>query len=380
MAPRKKPVKPPRRKPGTGTVRYKPGREKPYEAAFPIGGGEYRYEYFGHAEDAHAHLDRLTEARDHKERPRNIAKGSQTVIDFLTAWLRVKAAHVEPKTLQDYKYQCDLVAGQIGRYRLDQVDLLMCDTTLATFARQGYKNVKQMRAVMVQAFEYALDNDYISRNPWRKATAPVVKHRKRLALTERQRALLLDVAARDDRPGEMPLEPLWHLYSRLAFRRGEALGLRWSDINFDAATITIAQQRTTEGTKTVTKPGAKGGKSRTVPLPADLVDMLRAFQKAQMRRAAADPAWQLTGLVFVGEHGRAPAAQQVGRRLNRLKKQAGLPGGLVVHDLRHTCLFLLEQAGVAPSARMALAGHSTASMALHYTNHASVEDVRRAIG
>jgi integrase len=66
--------------------------------------------------------------------------------------------------------------------------------------------------------------------------------------------------------------------------------------------------------------------------------------------------------------------------VNANKPAVSLPTGITPHSLRHTALFLLEQAGVATSIRMALGGHSTASMALHYIDHASVDDVRRALG
>jgi integrase len=381
MAPRKKPAKPARRKPGTGAIRFKRGRERPYEAGFKLSNGETRYEYFSTAEEAAAHLDQLVAERDNAEAPRNIAKGSQSVIQFLTAWLQIKAAHVSAKTLQDYKYQCDLAAGEIGRYRIDQVDLMMADTMLATFARQGYKNVAQMRMVLKQAFDYAEENNYIKKNPFRKSTAPATKHKKRVVLNERQRAALLEAAAALE-DAALPLAPLWHLYSRLAFRRGEGLGLRWADIDFDAATITVAQQRTTVGSQTITKEAPKGGedKVRIIPVPLDLLDMLHAHQKAQIKRAAADPEWQLTGLVFVGEHGRPPAAYTVNRRLDKLIEHAGLPRDLVPHGLRHTALTLLALAGVPANVRKALSGHSTAKMDEHYTSHAALEDVRRALG
>lgn len=243
-----------------------------------------------------------------------------------------------------------------------------------------------MKMVLKQAFEYAFDNDYIHRNPFKKSTAPRTKHRRAKALTEKQRALLLDLARTEE---GMPLAPLWHLTSRLAFRRGEALGLRWADINFDAATITIAQQRTTVGTKTVTKAGPKGDKEeskvRTVPVYADIMEMLAAFRIAQTERAANDPDWVVTGLVFVGEHGRAPAAVTVNRRLARLVERANnpivsLPTDLHPHDLRHTALTILALAGVPASVRKALSGHSTARMDELYTSHAALEDVRRALG
>ena len=68
------------------------------------------------------------------------------------------------------------------------------------------------------------------------------------------------------------------------------------------------------------------------------------------------------------------------RRYKALLKAAGLPGTLTIHDLRHTALYHLEQAGVAESTRMALAGHTQPTMAKHYTSHATIEDMRRAIG
>jgi len=379
-------VKQPRRKPGTGTIRHKRGRALPFEASFKHADDTTQYDYFLTAEEAAAHLDGLIAARDDSKAPRNIAKGSQTVTQFLTAWLQIKSARVSEKTLLDYKYQCELAIDKIGRERLASVDLLMADTMLASFARAGYRNVGQMRMVMRQAFDYAFDNDYIHKNPFQKAVAPRTRHRKAIALTEKQRTTLLELARIEN---GMPLEPLWHLTSRLAFRRGEALGLRWSDIDFASATITIQQQRTTVGNLTITKDAPKGDKDgskiRKVPVLPDILDMLLTFRKDQMKRAGADPDWELNGLVFVGAHGTPPAAITVNRRLAQLVKRVNeqsvlLPKDLHPHDLRHTALFLLEQAGVAPSIRMALGGHSTASMALHYIDHASVEDVRRAIG
>ena len=381
MASKKKPIKQPRRTPGTGAIRRKPGRALPFEAAFKHSDGSTQYDYFTTAEEAAAHLDGLIAARDDAHAPRNIAKGAQTVIQFLTSWLQIKAAHVSEKTLQDYKYQCDLAADKIGRERLVSVDRLLADTMLASFAKQGYKNVGQMRMVLKQAFDYAEDNDYIKKNPFRKSTAPRTRHRKAKALTEKQRAILLEAAQVED---GMPLEPLWHLCSRLAFRRGEALGLRWSDIDFETATITIRQQRTTVGNRTVTKDAPKGDKDgskvRMVPGSPDIMAMLKEFRQAQIKRASADPDWEVNGLVFVGEHGRPPAAITVNRRLSKLVDRADLPRDLHPHDLRHTALTILALSGVPANVRKALSGHSTAKMDELYTSHAALEDIRRALG
>src|SRR5512147_1714868 len=93
---------PVRRKPGTGAIRTKPGRALPFEAAFTHSDGATQYDYFATPEEAAAHLDGLVKDRDDSRAPRNIAKGAQTVIQFLTSWLEIKAAHVSEKTLEDY--------------------------------------------------------------------------------------------------------------------------------------------------------------------------------------------------------------------------------------------------------------------------------------
>jgi len=396
MAPRKT-KKQPRRKPGTGAIRFKKGRSLPYEAEFKLNDGQSRYDYFATTIEAAAHLDRLVADRDSKETPRNIEKGSQSATHFLEAWLAIKSAHVEEKTLQDYTYQCNLAIDKIGRYRIDSIDLMMADTMLAAFAKEGYKNVAQMRMVMNQAFEYAEDNDYIKKNPFRKSTAPRTKHRKAQAITEKQRAILLECARVEN---GMPLEPLWHLCSRLAFRRGEALGLRWSDIDFVHGIITLTQQRTTVGTKTITKGALKGDKDgdkvRLVPVPDDILGMFGRFKQAQIKRAANDPDWVVTGFVFVGEHGQPPVAYTVNRRLNDLVKRVNkldldedgkpkptailLPTDLTPHSLRHTSLTILALSGVPANVRKRLSGHSTAKMDELYTSHADLEDVRKALG
>ena len=113
MAPKKKPAKPPRRSPGTGAVRYNQGRALPFEASFKHADGTTEYNYFSTTEEAAAYLDGLIAARDSAHAPRNIAKGSQTVTQFLTAWLGIKSAHVSDKTLLDYQYQCELAIDKI---------------------------------------------------------------------------------------------------------------------------------------------------------------------------------------------------------------------------------------------------------------------------
>lgn len=378
---RKRAVAPARRKPNTGTIREKPGRPLAWEAAFPIGHGEYRYDSFSTRSEAAEYLDRLTAERDHADTPRNVAVGSQLVRTFTPRWLELRREKIAPKTLENYTYLLELAIGQIGRYRMDEVTNLHADEMLMYFYHQGFQNIQQMKDVCRQVFKYAKKQKYINDNPFEDLELPTVERRHGMAITEAQRAHLLECAATEDIP-DQPLCPLWHLYSYLGFRRGEGIGTRWQDCkldDLDRATITIRQQLTRVGKATVPTRTTKTKAPRTVPLPRNIAEMLIDLRAWQIKRCAANPGMPLPSYVFTNAAGEPLKVDAVRHRWSLLRARAGMPELLRIHDLRHTALTLLELAGVPGSVLQALAGHKTAAMAAHYTNHASVDDVRRAL-
>lgn len=377
MAPRKskKGERAKRRKPGTGAIRYKKGREFPYEAAFPIGHGQHRYDYFATEAAAAAHLDQLyAEARD-KDTPRDIAAGSQRVEAFLITWLNIKRPHVKEKTFNDYQYQVVLACEQIGMMRMDEVTDIAADNLLVYFHHRGYKNVGQLHMVMRQAFDYALKKaKCIKSNPFNGSDVPSVTRRKSIALTRVERDALLAAIAGH------PLESLFHLYSRLGFRKGEGLGLRWCDIDWERKTITIEQQYTNVSGRTVKSTPKTPRSTRIVPVLNDILEMLRQLRpKVYERRLRAGPDWQENELVFPSETGTPINPRNIVRFFKAALKRAGLRSDVTIHDLRHTALSLLETSGVPQSARMALAGHTSAAMSRHYIDHAELEAIRAAI-
>lgn len=373
MASGKKQPRQERRKPGTGTIRYKKGRDLPWEAAFPLEHGQYRYDYFSTRSEAGAHLDRLASERDHKEQPRNIAGGSQRVDTFLMGWLDVKRPHVKEKTILGYIYLCELASGQIGMYRLDEITRKRADDMFAYFYRRGFKNISQMRSVLRQAFAYAQEEDYITKNPFDRAKAPSVERRKAIALTREQRTELLNAFRRH------PFEALFHLYSRLGLRRGEGSGLRWADFNRKERTLTIATQLSeVRGRPTRTTPKTKRS-IRIIPLPPDVFDLIVEHYDWQRKHAARNPKWKENGLMFPTRHGNPIYPSSLLSTFKRVLRCTSIPQNLTIHDLRHTAEYLLEQDGIPLSTRMALLGHSTAAMAGHYADHADMAAMRYAV-
>lgn len=152
---------------------------------------------------------------------------------------------------------------------------------------------------------------------------------------------------------------LWAVALSMGLRRGEALGLQWSDIDLDAERITIRRalhrvdgQLKLENVKTE-------GSVAVLPLPKPLVPILTNHRRWQLEeRLAAGSAWRNTGLVFTTPLGGALEPRNVNRMFHSPCKKADVPQ-LRVHDLRHSCATLLFTMGVQPATVQKILRHSS---------------------
>lgn len=134
------------------------------------------------------------------------------------------------------------------------------------------------------------------------------------------------------------LEALWNCYLLLALRRGEALGLAWGDINWDAGTVTVRQQL---DRRTRERKDRKGHEKPVVHvMPARVAALLRARRAAQLReqvKAGAKWTGNPLGLVFTARYGTPVGANWTTERWKTLATRAGLPAipRSAVHSARH---------------------------------------------
>lgn len=141
------------------------------------------------------------------------------------------------------------------------------------------------------------------------------------------------------------LYALFHLIALRGLRRGEACGLRWSDLDLTRGILTVRWQITQLGwTTDVGKPKSDAGE-RHVALDADTTRVLRAHRSRQRHaRLAAGPAWTDHGFVFTQADGEPYHPATVTREFERLAWLADLPA-IRLHDLRHGAATLILSAG-----------------------------------
>ena len=135
-------------------------------------------------------------------------------------------------------------------------------------------------------------------------------------------------AADKDRSGH-----LWYL-ALSGLRRGEIAGLRWSDIDFAAGTITIARNRVQAGAANVVEDEPKTLSScRTLPLDEGWLPCSSMLQSATRRTGGAGRAHTDSGYVA----GESYSPDSLTRMWHKLTTAAGVRP-IRLHDARHSCL------------------------------------------
>lgn len=256
-------------------------------------------------------LDALMDTLDLRGDPRDHATPLE---DHLTAWLRDMKPSLGPLTWESYERHVRIhiapLLGRIpiGQLRPDDVRRLIRDRLAADKAPA---TVRLTATVLGQALRQAVSDGLIDRNPVTGVSLPRIDRAPILALTPK-RAREIVAAVRGD-----PLEPLWLLLLGSGLRRGEALGLDWTDVDLDRATVSV-------------RAGKTRASLRTVPIPAFVVTALRVTRG-------------ISGPVFVGRYGRLTGSE-ASHAWPKVLKAAGLPV-MRIHDLRHGTATLMLQSG-----------------------------------
>ncbi len=155
----------------------------------------------------------------------------------------------------------------------------------------------------------------------------------------------------------------------VGLRKGEALGLRWQDVNLDAGTLKVrVALQLIYGKLQLVQPKTARSR-RTLALPQSSVVALRAHRARQLEeRLLAGPRWKDSGLVFPSSVGTPMNPRNLNRHFERVLNKTGLPRKRF-HDLRHTCATPLLAQDVHPRVVMEILGHSQISLTMDTYAH-----------
>ena len=313
--------------------------------------------------------------------PRKAVTVDQLCADWLASLHNARAT-----TVNAYRFSLaplrerhgDLPAQKLTRPDLDKllIALRQGGTTTAKgkprrawSARSLNKAVDAWRVM----FAYGVERRELSRNVAASMKkVPRVRREMATYTPDEIRGVLR--AADKDRSGH-----LWYL-ALSGLRRGEIAGLRWSDIDFDAGTITIARNRVQAGAANVVENEPKTLSScRTLPLDEGLVAVLkRASVRYAQARLALGAAHTDSGYVAVNEAGEPYSPDSLTRMWHKLTTAAGVRP-IRLHDARHSCGTALHLRGVPLAVIAKWLGHADAATTARIYAH-SQDDALRAAG
>ena len=223
------------------------------------------------------------------------------------------------------------------------------------------KTVRNIHQIISSALKLAIEQRLIARNPADGCALPKAERKEMQTLPVEQLTSFLREAK------DSGVYELYYLDLATGLRRGELLGLKWTDVDLDRGVLKIQRAISRQNGKVVEAPLKTKNAYRTLPLSADAIDVLM-----QQRRKTGNSEW-----VFPSPTGGPMSPDSVLHMLHRVLKRAGLPK-VRFHDLRHTFATLALQNGVDVKTVSGVLGHFSAGFTLDTYAHVTTSAKREA--
>lgn len=307
------------------------------------------------------------------------ASATGTLGEYLTGWLEGQRDAVRPSTWRTTAgYVNGYLVPALGTVPLARLTAADVSRALSAFRKHGRPaqdgqrrpprpvsavTTHHVRSTLRAALTDAYKAGLVGRNVAADAKAPRVPDQRVTYLTAAQVSKLLGATADD------PLGPLYALAVSTGLRRGELVGLRWSDIDTKAGSLTVSRSVARDESGGWSAAETKSARSRrSLPLTAAASRALDRQRKRQAAaRLSAGTAWQdRDGLIFTDQIGRPVLPEYVSHAFAKARTAAGLPTA-TLHQLRHTAATLLLSEGVPLAVISDWLGHSSIGVtAKHY--------------
>ncbi|MEM9653708.1 MAG: tyrosine-type recombinase/integrase [Actinomycetota bacterium] len=306
-----------------------------------------------------------------------VERSRQSVHAFLDDWLAAIEPTIRPATMESYERYLRLhVRPRIGAVLLPDLDPVIINKMYAELLRSGRRDgngglkprtVRYIHTILRRALRDAVRWGRLARNPVDLADPPGSAQAAAPEMATWDAATLgrfLELS----RSSEDFYYPAWHFLATTALRRGEVLGLRWSDLSNDNRRVSIRQTLVcvSHRIEFSTPKTAKG--RRAVVLDENTTDMLIGHRHGQAEAHRLLGVSSTEDLVFCLRDGRPIHPERFSREFDRRIQRWGLPR-IRLHDLRHTWATLALEAGIHPKVVSERLGHANIGITLDTYSH-----------
>ena len=281
---------------------------------------------------------------------------------YTERWLRTyKEGVLKPTTLAGYR--CNLnkhIYPALGECPLPDITTDMIQKFLMDRQHLARNTLHTMLVLISEILDSAVEDGIIPRNPAvsKRVFIPSEKKTKRKALTLEE---VQDVIRQLYQAEDITDRRLLALMLFTGMRRGEILGLKWEDIDFETNTISVNKAVSYTSNQPILSSTKTKNGVRVIPLNPQLKELLKPLEAE--------------GFVIGGDK---PITKMVYIRLFRnIQKQFDLHGA-TARVFRHSYLSLLNQAGVDPKTIQAIGGHGSFLMTYDLYVHTNGEQIASA--
>ena len=281
---------------------------------------------------------------------------------YTEQWLRTyKEGVLKPTTLAGYR--CNLnkhIYPALGDCPLPDITTDMIQRFLMDRQHLARNTLHTMLVLISEILDSAVEDGIIPRNPAvsKRVFIPSEKKTKRKALTlEEVQGVIRQLYRAED----ITDRRLLALMLFTGMRRGEILGLKWEDIDFETNTISVNKAVSYTSNQPILSSTKTKNGVRVIPLNPQLKELLRPLEADGFVIGQDKP---ITKMVYI-------------RLFRNIQKSIDLHGA-TAHVFRHSYLSLLNQAGVDPKTIQAIGGHGSFLMTYDLYVHTNGEQIASA--
>lgn len=298
-----------------------------------------------------------------------------TVAEFLDRWMETYGeTNLKKNTYNGYESFIRLhIKPEIGSILLSKLKPAHLQNFYSKKLKKGRadgkqgglsaRSVRYIHMILREALSHAVKWEVIPRNVAEAVTPPKEeKSRARTWTKEEAQAFLRAVSGHR-------LYPLYLLAISTGMRRGEILGLRWQDIDWNKGVISISQAAVATKEGLVIGDTKTDASQRTVAIPPSVLEALKLHRQRQREEAMVLGKPEITkGLIFTSQKGTPINPSNLIRHFKNIISKTNLPQ-LTFHDIRHTHATIMLQNGVHPKIVSERLGHSRISTTMDIYSH-----------
>ena len=308
--------------------------------------------------------------------------GGLTVTELVEKYTSLKTG-VRPSTRANYKTVINMLKKEnFGRERIDRVRISDAKLWLIQLQKngRGFSTIRTIRGILRPAFQMAMDDDLIRKNPFSFELATVIYNDSitREALTREDERNFLKFV-KEDSHFKKYYEGIYILFNT-GLRISEFVGLTRADIDFKNMKINVDHQlqRYAKIGYRIEKPKTESG-IRQVPMTQEVADCFRKIFKSRKYPKVEPMIDGYSGFLYLDKNGMPTVAlhwdkyfQHICQKYNQIYRNQ-MPK-VTPHVCRHTFCSRMAAARMNPKTLQYIMGHSDISVTLNTYTHLGFED------